>query len=145
MAFMVTVICDKCAITKEFDLVRTALTCASHSVYYPYVRIPCKIVLMSSITSWCSSGGIGGSLYMFCAVAVYPHFPAVLSIFSALCALGEKQFYFDHILRSVDYRLNSQMLSLKIPVCARRVNIFDIIMESGIVWPPALANSLPFS
>ena len=59
--------------------------------------------------------------------------------------LVKNNLYFAHVLRSADYHLHFLMSSLKIPVCARRVLVFDIIMESEIVWPPSLANDIPFS
>ena len=83
---------------------------------------------------------------MFCTVTVHPPFPAVVTaLFCSRCAQWEIYIYFAHVLRSVDCRLQSLMSSLKSLVCASRVIPFDIIIASDIVWPPALANSLPFS
>ena len=59
--------------------------------------------------------------------------------------LVKNKLYLFHVLRSVNCCLHYQMLLLKIPVCAKRVIPFDIIMALDIVWPPYLANYLPFS
>ena len=45
----------------------------------------------------------------------------------------------------MDCRLRSHMSSLKIPICAKRRIILDIIMASELFWPLTLANYLPFS
>ena len=101
---------------------------------------------MPSITSCCSSGEGGGAPYIFCTVVVYPPFPAVVTaIFCSRCARWKNNLYFAHVLRSADCCLHSLVSSLKIPVFASRVIYFDIIIASEIFWPPALANSLPFS
>ena len=83
---------------------------------------------------------------MLWTIAVYPPFPVVVSaLFCSRCSWWKTNFYFCHVLRSADCCLRSHMPSLKIPVCAKRVITLYIIMESEIFWPPALANSLPFS
>ena len=83
---------------------------------------------------------------MFFTVAVYPTFPAVVTaLFCSRRAQWKNNLYFTHVLRSADCRLHFLMSSLKIPVYARRVILFDIIMVSEIVWTPAPANYLPFS
>ena len=75
-----------------------------------------------------------------------PPFPAVVNaLFCSWCAWWKNNLYFTHILRSADCCLHSLMSSLKITVCARRVIPFKIVIVSDIVWPTALANSLPFS
>ena len=86
---MVTVICDNCAITSEFELVRNALYCASPSSLYLCDCIPCTMFWMSSIASWCSYGGGGGASWMFCicTVTVYLPFPEVVTaLFCSWCA-----------------------------------------------------------
>ena len=146
MSFMVAVICTNCAITAEFELVRTALACASPSSSQPCDCIPWTIVCMSSINSCYSSGEVCGAPYIVCAVAVYPDFPAVVTnIFCYRCAWWKNNLYFAHVLRSGDFRLHSLMSSLKIPVCAIMAIPFDIIIASDIFWPPDIENSLPFS
>ena len=56
-----------------------------------------------------------------------------------------KQFIFSPCLkvRGLSSRLSDVII--KIPVCASRVVPFDIIIALEIVWPPDLANYIPFS
>ena len=68
----------------------------------------------------------------------------LLPLFSALGALSEKNLYFAHVLRLADFCLHFRMSLLNTHVCAKRAITLDIIMASGIVWPPVGANSLPF-
>ena len=56
----------------------------------------------------------------------------------------EEKMHFAHVLRSEDCRLHSLMLLLKDSVCDRMVIPLEIVMALDIVWPPDLANSLPF-
>ena len=72
-------------------------------------------------------------------------FLRLLPLFFALGALGEKNIYFAHVLRSADCRLHSLMSSLKIPVCDIRLIPFDTIIAPEIFWTPSLSNYLPFS
>ena len=92
MELIVTVIYSNCAITYELNLVSTALACASPSRSWLCVYIPCTIVCMSFIASWCYSVGEGGIPYMFLIATVYPHFPmVVIALLYSQCSWQRKQ------------------------------------------------------
>ena len=72
-------------------------------------------------------------------------FLRLLPLFFALGALGGKEFIFRPRLEVGGLYSPIYDVLIRITVCASRVIPFEIIIASEIVWPPAIANYLPFS
>ena len=87
----------------------------------------------------------GGTPLIFCTFVVYPPFLGVVTaILCFWCALRNNILKLSHVLSLADSRHHSQISSLKVAVCAKRVIHFYTIIASEIIFPPDLTNHLKF-
>ena len=113
------------------------LTLCSHSLH-DCLNVFYHIMVLLSRWRWCT-------VDVLRCRGVPPFSCGCYRSFLLSVRLAKEKNYFAHVLRSADCCLHSRMSSLKNPVCAKRAISLDIIMALEIFWPPAIANSIPFS